>query len=300
MIEQNILNAMLQTGVLAITIPVVLIVAWKMYTKRSLVPFWVGIMVFIAFSRMLEMIPHSLFLLSSNPVSKAINGNVVLYVIYAATVAALFEETGRYLAFRFVLTKHPNKETAVTYGIGHGGIECVLVLGVTYIQYYAYGQLINSGSMDKMLSAYKDSSQSVDALNQLITNIKGVTKMTCFMADLERISAMMVQIALSILVFQAVYVAGKKYMYWVAVALHFLTDVPAALYQKGVLKLLPTEIILFVYAALVLALGVKIYQGLKTGGTPADVQKKKNQKAFSEIANGNYKSAGAQDHKDDH
>jgi uncharacterized membrane protein YhfC len=300
MIEQNILNAMLQTGVLAITIPVVLIVAWKMYTKRSLVPFWVGIMVFIAFSRMLEMIPHSLFLLSSNPVSKAINGNVVLYVIYAATVAALFEETGRYLAFRFVLTKHPNKETAVTYGIGHGGIECVLVLGVTYIQYYAYGQLINSGSMDKMLSAYKDSSQSVYALNQLITNIKGVTKMTCYMADLERISAMMVQIALSILVFQAVYVAGKKYMYWVAVALHFLMDVPAALYQKGVLKLLPTEIILFVYAALVLALGVKIYQGLKTGGTPADVQKKKNQKAFSEIANGNYKSAGAQDHKDDH
>ena len=300
MIEQNILNAMLQTGVLAITIPVVLFVAWKMYTKRSLVPFWGGIMVFIAFSRMLEMIPHSLFLLSSNPISKAINGNVVLYVIYAATVAALFEETGRYLAFRFVLTKHPNKETAVTYGIGHGGIECVLVLGVTYIQYYAYGQLINSGSMDKMLSAYKDSSQSVDALNQLITNIKGVTKMTCYMADLERISAMMVQIALSILVFQAVYVAGKKYMYWVAVALHFLMDVPAALYQKGVLKLLPTEIILFVYAALVLALGVKIYQGLKTGGTPADVQKKKNQKAFSEIANGNYKSAGAQDHKDDH
>ena len=300
MIEQNILNAMLQTGLLAITIPVVLIVAWKLYTKRSLVPCWVGVMVFIAFSRMLEMIPHSLFLLSSNPVSKAINGNVVLYVIYAATVAALFEETGRYLAFRFVLTKHPNKETAVTYGIGHGGIECVLVLGVTYIQYYAYGQLINNGSMDKMLSAYKDSSQSVDALNQLITNIKGVTKMTCYMADLERISAMMVQIALSILVFQAVYVAGKKYMYWVAVALHFLMDVPAALYQKGVLKLLPTEIILFVYAALVLALGVKIYQGLKTGGTPADVQKKKNQKAFSEIANGNYKSAGAQDHKDDH
>ena len=300
MIEQNILNAMLQTGLLAITIPVVLIVAWKMYTKRSLVPFWVGVMVFIAFSRMLEMIPHSLFLLSSNPVSKAINGNVVLYVIYAATVAALFEETGRYLAFRFVLTKHPNKETAVTYGIGHGGIECILVLGVTYIQYYAYGQLINNGSMDKMLSAYKDSSQSVDALNQLITNIKGVTQMTCYMADLERISAMMVQVALSILVFQAVYVAGKKYMYWVAVALHFLMDVPAALYQKGSLKLLPTEIILFVYAALVLALGVKIYQGLKTGGTPADVQKKKNQKAFSEIANGNYKSAGAQDHKDDH
>lgn len=291
---------MLQTGLLAITIPVVLIVAWKMYTKRSLVPFWVGVMVFIAFSRMLEMIPHSLFLLSSNPVSKAINGNVVLYVIYAATVAALFEETGRYLAFRFVLTKHPNKETAVTYGIGHGGIECILVLGVTYIQYYAYGQLINNGSMDKMLSAYQGQLTVCGCIKPADHQYQGGNTETCYMADLERISAMMVQVALSILVFQAVYVAGKKYMYWVAVALHFLMDVPAALYQKGVLKLLPTEIILFVYAALVLAFGVKIYQGLKTGGTPADVQKKKNQKAFSEIANGNYKSAGAQDHKDDH
>ena len=195
--------------------------AWKMYTKRSLVPFWVGIMVFIAFSRMLEMIV-TLFLLSSNPVSKAINGNVVfIYDPMRQPLPHFLRRPDVILHSRFVLTKHPNKETAVTYGIGHGGIECVLVLGVTYIQYYAYGQLINSGSMDKMLSAYKDSSQSVDALNQLITNIKGVTKMTCYMADLERISAMMVQIALSILVFQAVYVAGKKYMYWVAVALHF-------------------------------------------------------------------------------
>ena len=111
------------------------------------------------------------------------------------------------------------------------------------------------------------------------------------MAGLERISALMVQIGLSILVFQAVYVAGKKYMYWIAVALHFLMDVPAALYQKGAISLVPTEIILFVYGVLVLALGVKIYQGLKTGGTPADVQKKKNQKAFRDIAAGNYSSA---------
>ena len=145
--------------------------------------------------------------------------------------------------------------------------------------------------MDKMLAAYKDNAQSVTALKQLISNIKGVTQLTCYMADLERISALMVQIGLSILVFQAVYVAGKKYMYWIAVVLHFLMDVPAALYQKGAIRLVPTEIILFVYGVLVLALGVKIYQGLKTGGTPADVQKKKNQKAFHDIAAGNYSSA---------
>ena len=138
MIEQSLLNATLQTGLLAITIPVVLIVAWKMYTKRSLVPFFVGIMVFITFSRMLEMIPHSLFLLSSNPVSKAINGNIILYTVYAALIAALFEETGRYLAFRFVLTKHPNKETAVTYGIGflHRIIEKYFHIGQICQYYY--------------------------------------------------------------------------------------------------------------------------------------------------------------------
>ena len=260
--ETYMLNAILQSAILSVSIPVVLIVAWKLRTHKSLVPFGCGILVFIAFAKVLEMIPHAVFLLPDTPIANFINNNIVCYVLYASLMAGLFEEVGRYVAFRFVLTKHTGKETAVTYGIGHGGIECVLVLGLTYFQYYAYGQLINNGSMDKMLASYSGDAASVEALNQLIDNIKGITQFTCYMADLERVSALLVQIGLSILVFQAVHVAGKKYMLGVAIILHMLMDIPAAMYQKGALGLVPTEIFLFVYGVCVLLFAVRIYSTL--------------------------------------
>ena len=77
---------------------------------------------------------------------------------------------------------------------------------------------------------------------------------------------MMIQIALSILVFQAVRVAGKTYMLWVAVLLHMMMDFPAALYQKGVLGIVPTEIIIFVFAVVVLLYAIRVYGTLDVVG----------------------------------
>ena len=66
-------------------------------------------------------------------------------------MAALFEETGRYIAFRIFLKNHTERETAVSYGLGHGGIECIIVLGLGHLQNYTYCQLINNGQMDKLI-----------------------------------------------------------------------------------------------------------------------------------------------------
>lgn len=264
MIEHNILNTMLQTGILAISIPVVLIAVWKMRTRKSIVPFFAGIMIFILFAKGLEMIPHMVFVLTDNPLSRAVNGNALLYALYGGLMAGLFEETGRYLAFRFLLKKYPEKETAVSYGLGHGGIECILILGVGYLQYYTYGQLINNGTMDKLLESYQGNSQMLASMNQLIRVITGMKQSDCFLAGWERISAMLLHVALSILVYQAVKEAGKRYLLWVAVLLHMMIDIPAALYQKGMLSLLTVEVIIFVFAAAVFYYAVCVYQGMET------------------------------------
>lgn len=263
MIEANVLNSMLQTGILAFTIPMVLIAVWKMRTRKSLVPFFVGMFIFLFFAKGLEMIPHTVFLLTDNPLSRAINGNLVLYVLYGGLMAGLFEELGRYLAFHFLMKKYPEKETAVTYGMGHGGIECMLVMGISYLQYYSYGQLINNGAMEKMMASYKGNTQMQNSLQQLIDTITGMQKSDCFFAGWERVSAMMLQIGLSILVFQAVKAAGKKYLLWVAVLLHMLADIPAALYQKGVLPILSVEILIFIFAGLVLFYAIRVYGNME-------------------------------------
>ena len=263
MIDADLLNLMIQTGMLAFTIPVVLIVAWKMRTKKSVIPFWAGVGVFLLFAQGLENIPHLLFVITDNPLSRIVNGNAVIYALYGGLMAGLFEELGRYVAFRFLVKKYPEKETAVTYGIGHGGVECMLIMGVGFIQYYMYGQLINNGTMDKMLESMAGDPKSLEALQTLVDTITNMEKSACWIAGWERISALVLHIGLSILVFQAVKVAKKKYMLWVAVGLHMLFDIPAALYQKGVLGLIPTEIILSIMAAFVLLYSIGVYRSME-------------------------------------
>ena len=263
MVDSGVLNTILQTGMLAFTIPIVLLVAWKMRTKKSVVPFFAGVLIFLLFAQGLETIPHMLFVITDNPISRVVNGNAVIYALYGGLMAGLFEEIGRFVAFRFLIKKYPEKETAVTYGIGHGGIECMMILGVGYIQYYMYGQLINNGTIDKMLESLAGDAKSQEAFQTLIDSIIHMEKSSCWIAGWERISALMIHIGISILVFQSVKVTQKKYMLWVAVGLHMLADIPAALYQKGVLGLIPTEIIICVYSLAILAYGIFVYRDLE-------------------------------------
>ena len=70
----------------------------KKYARTS--SFVAGMAVFVLFAMVLETLVHSLvFRLTGT----AITGSLFLYAVYAGLMAAAFEETGRYLAMRFVL-----------------------------------------------------------------------------------------------------------------------------------------------------------------------------------------------------
>ena len=65
----------------------------------------------------------------------------------------------------------------------------------------------------------------------------------------ERAFAILLHIGLSILVFNAVRRSKIGY-YFLAVLLHALYDVPAALYQTGVLNIYIVEVMLAIYSVL--------------------------------------------------
>jgi uncharacterized membrane protein YhfC len=79
---------------------------------------------------------------------------------------------------------------------------------------------------------------------------------------LERLSAIMAHIGLSVLVFAAARKRGRFFLFPVAILLHAVLDVPAALYQQGLLTILPLEIITFVLGALLLIIGIAVYRRL--------------------------------------
>ena len=234
MISNGIVNLIMQMSVLGFVIPVVFILAWKVRTKKSIIPSLVGAGVFIMFTFCFESVPNMIFLHTKNPISDFIVGNGIVYAVYVRLIASVFEEAGRFVAFKFFLTKYTSdNETSIFYGLGHGGIECMIALGVTQLQYYAYAQLINQNKISSVINALPDE-QSKTAMTELVNSIKQLTLSQSLWAGGQRFFVMFMQVALSVLVFKAVKETNNNHYIIIAVILHTLGNMPAALYQRDI------------------------------------------------------------------
>ena len=85
----------------------------------------------------------------------------------------------------------------------------------------------------------------------------------------ERLVAICLHIALSVLVFQAVKRPGKRWLYPAAILLHAGMDVFAALYQRGVITLWTSEACMAVFAALVCLWALRLYRADAPAAEPA-------------------------------
>src|SRR5262249_16218571 len=109
---------------------------------------FIGAGVFFVFSQVLEKALH-IYLLQLNPATAAwLAGVPIRYAIYGCLAAGLFEEIGRYLGMRFLVRPTGNPGTAVAYGLGHGGIEAVLLGGLAMTQTFVLAVMLNSGTLD--------------------------------------------------------------------------------------------------------------------------------------------------------
>jgi uncharacterized membrane protein YhfC len=193
----------------------------------------IGALVFIVMVVVLEAAMHA-YLLKFNPVTKAwFDANAYGFAVYGALAAALFEETGRYLAMRFVAKPVPGSGTPVAYAIGHGGAEAVLI-GINIAGVALIGYLMSTGQAD---SLHLDAATT----EQIHKVLDGASFGNALLGGVERISALILQIGLSFIVWQAVQ-SRRIIFYFAAVALHFAIDFPAAMAQRQLLPLSTLEI----------------------------------------------------------
>ena len=245
------LGIMATVGVL---LPLSVSIWWIRTRREKISTILLGALSFLAFALVLESTVHTLVAL----IVPALFENVVSYTIYGALMAGLFEETGRFFFFKVLLKKRTNRETAISYGIGHGGFEALIFLTVVGIEYIVYAVMINNGTLASLIATAAESGADTSALEQLPVAIASLTGGAAALSCFERVTAMLFHIALSIVVFYAVK-RSKVALYLLAILLHALFDVPAALYQKGVITSLPIlESFMFVFAAAVLIAAYKL------------------------------------------
>lgn len=255
------INSFICIGILiafGIIFPLIVAIVWVIKKKERFTTVLIGALTWLIFAIVLESIPKSFILSPTNPLGAFLANNIFLLSIVGALLAGLFEEIGRYIIFKTFLEKRTNKETAISQGIGHGGFEALFILLNVGIQLLLFAFLIQEGGFDALIeyiaSAGVDPTQIAAVSDQLKTMSLSNTLVMCF----ERCMAMLLHVGLSIIVFTSV--RKKKIgLLILAILLHTLIDIPAALYQFGVLNLFITEIIISVYAIIVFCFAYKRY-----------------------------------------
>ena len=256
MISNTTLGVMIFQLAAGILIPLILFLYLKKKTGLKISIFLMGAGTWFVFAAVLEAIMHSI-ILNGTPAGSAIMGNNFLYALYGGFMAALFEESGRYIVFRTLLKREQvDDRTSIMYGAGHGGFECFLILvsGAANLLFYSFA--INNGSMMEGIEGLDEAtlSQLNDAINQLAET----PAYTYVFSVVERVRAIIAHIGMSIMVWFAAKEKVKEIRLLVlAYVSHFLLDFVAVLLQPHL------PIILLEVIILAMALGIG-YLGLLT------------------------------------
>jgi uncharacterized membrane protein YhfC len=234
------------SAILAIGLPVFLfIVARKKYNVKVL-PMILGIAGFVVFALVLESSIHKIvlgrFISTSNP---------VLYVVYAVFMAGIFEETARFIVYNFLKRrgmKYSGIETALSYGIGHGGIESILIAGLSLLIAVVSSIIINTGNIEVITGRYQG--DALAAIDNQIAALLTAAPYMFLIGGIERVMAIAVQLSLSLMVFYAVFGKSRLCLYPLAIVFHALIDTPAVILQLGVLNnIFLTEGIILIFTA---------------------------------------------------
>ena len=205
--------------------PVVIAIIWKKKKKEPFTTILIGAATFMVFV-IVEKIIQSFFIMDSTPIGAFINARPLLWAFTVGFFPGIFEETGRLVAFKTFLKKRTQRETAISYGIGHGGLaEVSIIMTYTMISYIAYGVLINTGMFNEIIEQAREL-----APNQL-SQIEGIGKsltefsfITLLIMIFERVFAVLFHIGASIIVFYACKDKKKIWLYPLAVVIHGLID----------------------------------------------------------------------------
>lgn len=205
--------------IIAIGVPVALCVAAKRRLGAKMSALVTGASVFAVFVLGLESLLHRVVLGSA--FGTTITENVWLYAAYGGLAAAVFEEFGRLFAMKLCMKRTLTRENAIMYGVGHGGLEAVLIVGLAYISNIATAIMINSGALAGQLAAL-DAATAEATVKQLAA-LWETAPGDFFLAGVERLSAITLHICLSYFVYRAVRYGEKRY-FALALVLHFAVD----------------------------------------------------------------------------
>lgn len=241
----------------AFGIPIALLLVFRIKKHADILPFFIGCAVMLVFALILESIVHSI-VLNSVPGQK-IRENIWLYALYGGLMAGIFEESGRFTAFKTILRKKNGKDAnALIYGAGHGGFEAMALLGLSMISNIAMAVMLNSGSIGAVAGALPDEART--QLQPVIDQLVSSSPFLYLAGIIERVFAIALHVALSVLVWFAAKNRKKVWLWPFAILLHAAVDGIMAIVMQLTSSILATEAVIGLMTVITVLIAVKVWR----------------------------------------
>lgn len=202
-------------------VPIILLIVLGVKRKISFLPLLLGFGSFLV-SQVLTRIPllSALGQLPSFQTFASAHG-VVYAVLIGGLSAGLFEESAR-LGGALLLKRNRSFKDAVSFGLGHGFCEVILLVGTTQLNNLCLAMLLNTGLIGQL-------NLPAEMVESLTASLTGTSPILFYVSVLERVFAVLYHLSATILIFWGV-VHRKKFLCWLgAVACHTLFNSIAAL-----------------------------------------------------------------------
>ena len=249
-------------AVVTIMLPVLLMIAWKKKTKDNGLHFLTGAVTFMFFAFILERIViYALDTALDGGLTEVMADNLWLSGIIGGLFAGVFEECGRFIAFSTVMKKCTDKRSAISYGIGHGGIESAVIVGLSMVQALSIGIALQVGNGNILLSGLD--AEAAAALTENISEAASFSFVNCLHTIWERIFAIIIHISFSVFVFAAAKKKKYRLLFPLAIIIHALVDFSVPFMNAEKISRLTGELIVTAFAAVLGILAYSIYKKLE-------------------------------------
>lgn len=227
-------------------LPIGLVIWYRLKCGQGFKPVITGAACFLVGSVLLERLLHmAVFSLFPTLVY-----NTAAYVAYGALAAGVFEEVARYVGLSLLCkNERPNLNTGLGYGIGHGGVEALVIVAPYCINNFIVVLQLFLGNGEALLASVPAENQALAA--QQLQAVAATSPLEMLVPGIERLITIIFHIVLSILVWMVVTGRLKKLWLLGAILLHAAADVGAVLYQRGILSIWAAELYMAVFVLLV-------------------------------------------------
>lgn len=223
-VSNSSIAAMFVTLFISLVLPMIVLIVYALKNrKQGVVGAWfIGAAGFFVTQIVIRVPILSALSLMPGFVAFAEN-HYVVYSLMLGLTAALFEVAGRYASAK-IMSKNLTFTRGFAAGLGHGGIEAMVLIGMTYVSNLLYVVMINTGAIEGVIAQTEAMGVDATQVYALVDTLVNGPAYVYLLSGYERILAMIGHVAMTLVVF---YFMSKEEILkgiGICVLYHFVMD----------------------------------------------------------------------------